>query len=254
MKHQKEKIQLYITDSNGLVSKTTMSSIIYKKKLTKEKESIPYANEEAVDLIISKSLSHNQYRLLYLGAKKRHSRLYPSEYLVNKSRMKCIPKNDKITENCVEVPIDQLLSHTIERIIEVKKQRVIRAIGRQNGRPLKLKLYVTYGWDGAFDQARYNLKSIMRVEDGHLVASSLNYLMLVTEDGEKIFRNKTPGSVRFNRIIRLSYEKETDQLSEKLFLEYLKAFEALKIMEFEVDSNMVSYPNQQNTFYLLQCV
>lgn len=112
--------------------------------------------------------------------------------------------NKKLASS-VKVPVKYLLEHTIDRLIVASKEKLQQIFSSRKFNSINTHFYMSYAWDG-----------------GNLVASSFNYLIWKTEEDEHIFLNDTPGSIRFNRLISLNYERESEELSLKIFKEFKK--------------------------------
>ncbi|KAK9728746.1 hypothetical protein QE152_g17049 [Popillia japonica] len=79
----------------------------------------PYSSEEATALSIDTDLGKEDYIYLQKGAKSRGVNIYPPYNVIAKIKKQCYPSKIKITETEVQIPVQDILNHTIERLAYV---------------------------------------------------------------------------------------------------------------------------------------
>lgn len=63
-------------------------------------------------------LSRHQYNVI----RKYASDIFPSYKAVQNEKKKCYPEGIKVTEQTAEVRLQNLLNHTVERIVDSQKE------------------------------------------------------------------------------------------------------------------------------------
>lgn len=171
---------------------------------------VSYSSEEALALICDTQLTVAQYTKLRLEAKSRNANLYPAYKKILEAKRSCYPEKNSITitETNMEIKLQALLDHTVERII-LTKENIINNFSDEDLQ--NLLFTVKYGYDGSGDHAEY--KQIFSNDDGtasdsHIFATSIVPINIVV-GGKILFENPRPSSTRFCRPLRLQFAKET---------------------------------------------
>lgn len=192
----------------------------------KDKLEKPFTPDDAIDVGIKCSLSSNQYRLLGKVTRSRNFKLFPSVKEYNIARRRCWPEGIISSANCVQVSVKNLMTHTLTRLFESRKEVLDCLFDRYQTGLLETEFHVTYGSDGSTGHAQYALKG--GVQDDSMIATTCNYLLLQTcEKKEIVFVNRAPSSIRRNRLIRLEFAKETVDKSRALHHEIETQFNDL---------------------------
>ena len=134
------------------------------------------------------------------------------------------PENISITELKCEVPLQDLIDHTTKRLV--------LHLGLNFTNNEKLKLTFKYGMDGTnakcFKQKSENPAAFC----DSVFSISLLPLQLEMKNTESIlWKNPRPSSTRFCRPIKISFEKETDELCKAEEQNLLQQISQLKDVE-----------------------
>lgn len=174
---------------------------------------IPYSPDEALALICDGNLSVVQYKKLRKGAKARNVDLYPSYHKVVDAKIKCYPDKQSIsiTETNMEIKLQALLNHTVERIM-LTKGDILNNFSDEE--LLNLVFTLKYGYDGSGDHAQYKQKfenDDGAASDTQLFATSVVPIKIEV-NGKTLFENPRPSSTRLCRPLHLQFSKETPAL------------------------------------------
>lgn len=101
---------------------------------------------QALSLLIEARLSHDQYDII----RKYAPDVLPSYKVVQKEKSKCYPTNLIVSEQTAEVPIQNLLDHTVERLSASQKDVLNSASCNE------LTLYSKVGIDGSSGHSEYH--------------------------------------------------------------------------------------------------
>ena len=149
---------------------------------------------------------------------KARSKLTRTSTVLNSKKV-CYPENISVSETTAEQPLQNLLDHTSMRLVnsELVKERILRQAKLIDGDLVtELCLYCKWGFDGATGQSQYK----QNFNTSESTDKSLFSTMLVPLDLRSgtfsIWRNPVPSSTRFCRPIKISYEKETNELCQNL--------------------------------------
>lgn len=176
-----------------------------------------YTASEALALMVDLKLSKPKYEQLRSENKNRNADLLPPYYRVVEAKAECYPPHRFITlsDFGAEVELQHLLNHTIERLIQICDENLIRGLTEP-------KLQVTYKWgmDGASGQSCY--KQIFNNNSGNCSADAsvfmISLLPLQISSADRIiWTNPLPSSTKFCRPIKFNFTKETPENSVKEF-------------------------------------
>ncbi|KAI4465067.1 aspartyl/lysyl-trna synthetase [Holotrichia oblita] len=174
----------------------------------------PYSPEEALALIIDSSMGKEDYIHWQKGAKSRGANIYPPYNVIAQTKRQCYPNNIKITETEVQIPVQDILDHTIQRLAHV--QQDVLLLHHDHEKNSAIKVVYKWGLDGSGGHSIYKqcFANNSLYGDTNIILCTIVPLQMseVTTSGTQIFwQNPSPSSSRYNRIIRLQIEKETKE-------------------------------------------
>lgn len=166
---------------------------------------------EALALMVDLKLSKPKYEQLRSQNKDRNADLLPPYYRVVEAKAECYPPKEFITlsELGAEVELQQLLNHTIDRLIQTCDRNLSQ----------EPKLQATYKWgmDGASGQSLY--KQIFNNNSDNCSDASVFMISLLPLQIEStdtiIWTNPLPSSTKLCRPIKFKFMKETPENSIK---------------------------------------
>ena len=139
----------------------------------------------------------------------------PSIRQNHNAQNRCLPDNEfmHITEISAEIKLQQLLNHTIERILLSPDVKNI-----ENLQILNLELVTKWGFDGTSGRANY--KQVFKNSDGDDSSVSITSLVplklhISGLPNQVIWINNRPSSTRLCRPIRLQFAKENKEITIK---------------------------------------
>lgn len=194
---------------------------------------ISMSHKEAVDFIGSNELSQTQYKKIYEEAKSRNCNMFPCPSSILPTRKECLPDNITVSDNCISAPIEDVALHTIKQMMEVQSDVIDQIFLDEQVDILFTTFDFAHGFDGSSDQKRYNLKSNTRINDGTFVATTLKYLAWRTDSGKIIYYNHTPGSVRYCRVVKLEFTKETPDYTRENNDQLIEGLKRIETVEFD---------------------
>ena len=164
-------------------------------------------------------------------AKAHNADIFPTYQNVLSSKKVCYPENISVSETTAEQPLQNLLDHTSMRLVnsELVKERILKQAKVIDGDLVtELCLYCKWGFDGATGQSQYK----QHFNTSESTDKSLFSTMLVPLDLRSgtfsIWRNPVPSSTRFCRPIKISYEKETNELCQTVLHDIENQIKVLK--------------------------
>ena len=170
----------------------------------------PYTPDEALALLLDARQSKEDYQTMRSGAVKRGCQLYPPYNDVRAAKDKCMPSGMLYEDYSAEVPLQDLLDHTVQRLIKLVEPKC----------PENSTLLLTskVGFDGSTGQSVYKkiasedeLKDVS-VEQSLFLTCLVPLQLKVKETGEIIYNNEKASSTHFCRPIRFQYVKETEEV------------------------------------------
>lgn len=180
---------------------------------------------QALSMLIEAKLSRDQYDTI---RKYVTDDVLPSYKVVQKEKTKCYPENLTVNELTAEVPMQNLLNHTVERISASQKDVF------NNASCNELTLYSKVGFDGSSGHSEYHQRfsNTTDADDKFVFITCLVPLNL-SSTLNVFWKNPCPSSPRYCRPIKITFEKETDSLinreNESILLQ-LNELEPTKII------------------------
>lgn len=170
---------------------------------------IKFSNEEALSLFLDMGLTRETYCIMRTKLREHKSDVFPAYRHLRVSKQEAVPKDCIITEESAEVKLQDLMDHTVRRIIESKTEEEI------NDLPKNLTLISKWGCDGSSGQSAY--KQIIKtdkeetISDANMFMASVVPLRLKSETTEH-WKNPSPSSTHFCRPIMFQYVKESSEV------------------------------------------
>jgi len=173
-----------------------------------DEDVITYTSAEAVLLTIENDLLSRVYKEIRLSAKSRYADIYPTYAEVTKGKFACYPGGIAYNHGVTEVPLQNLLNHTAERILQNQKD-ILSKIQPNTRDRYKVILNLKWGYDGSSGSNEWRKKD-SNVPD--IFCTSLVPVYMKHND-DIVWRNPVPTSVRFCRPFSLQPGKETPELA-----------------------------------------
>lgn len=178
------------------------------------KSPIPYTAVEALAFIIDNKLTKQQYINIRLGSKNRNCDIYPSYENIVVEKKKCYPCNIDNQESSCKIPLQSLLDHTTDRILQIPE------VCKINSNVDNFKMLYKWGCDGSSGHSQYKQKfnddTSSTITDQSMLMFSIVPLELRTNSKtsiennyDVIWKNPSPSSTKFFRPIKYMYKKET---------------------------------------------
>lgn len=182
-----------------------------------DKKPIPYSIDEALALLMDNKLTKQQYVNIRISSKKRNCDIYPPYDDIITGKKKCYPNNVEITESGCKIPLQDLLDHTTNRIIQIPQH--IRPIESHMN---NLEMLYKWGCDGSSGQSQYRINfnqphSPSSTDHDIFMFSIVPLQLRVVEDNINytIWENPRPSSTRFCRPIKFLFKKETKESTKE---------------------------------------
>jgi hypothetical protein len=133
-------------------SDTASSTILEKIKLNPQ----PYIPVEALGVLIDRNLTVDSYNSLHLNLKNRQLPAFPPYYQVLEAKKSCYPDGILVSEREASVPLQNLLQHTLNRILKLNEEVYMRYREiRQYNDNVKCSFIGNWGFDGSTGQSLY---------------------------------------------------------------------------------------------------
>jgi len=182
-------------------------------------------NEDKVlSLLLNAKLTKHQYRLIRLNAKENNSDIYPLYNFIREAKTQCYPPKEafKITESLAEIYLQELLDHTVFRIIQ-SQWKVVDSFSAEN--ITSMTLITKWGFNGSIGHSEYKQKCIEDFSDSQILLTLLEptqlFMSISHSNKQIIWQNPQPSFTRYCRPIRIQFSKETTEISlnEKEYIE-----------------------------------
>lgn len=199
---------VFAAQMNARASGDHETAAILKKSLSPPRDSTTIPSPrltatEALSLLMEAQLSRHQYNVI-----RRYAiDIFPSYKAVQNEKKKCYPEDIRVTEQTAEVPIQNLLNHTAERIVDSQKDVIGAAKSNQ------LTLFSKIGFDGSSGHSEYHQRFLNETDADDKFVFMTCLVPLELTDGKLIlWKNQCPSSPRYCRTSKIIFEKETDYM------------------------------------------
>lgn len=201
-----------------------------KKRL--QKQPVPLTNIEAVAFMHEYALSVNTYIKIQKHFKNRHHNILPSYYMIKPEKYACHPANIKSSQLMVEAPLEDVLRHTVARLLLAYVDVLYRMyVSKQS---ISLTFVCSVGMDGSSEMGFFNSESLLN-KNNNLLSTTLSYLLLYEKSsGTFVFNNMQSSSTRSNRPVKLELTKETKDKCKQEFNRIKETFDSLGPLEFDI--------------------
>lgn len=172
-----------------------------------------YSPEEALGLVVDLGLTKEDYITMRVGAKERGADIYPSYHLIVEAKKMCYPPNITVSEKEAFVPLQDLLTHTAERLTQVQAEVILQNISENSN---IIEIYYKWGLDGSGGHSIYkqNFADNSLYADSNIILCTIVPLQMCQSNNNKkqiFWNNLTPSSTRYCRPIALKIKKENIQ-------------------------------------------
>ena len=184
------------------------------------KNLMKYTPDEGLALVVDGGLSKSTYQLLRNGAEEKGCHIYPLYNDIRFSKSKCYPKNVYVDEYAVNIPLKDLLMHTLERLCDVQAPVLITMLEELT----KLTFRCKAGFDGATGQSVYKQVSHNENIERNLKNEECLFMTCIVplelsgfynNKNVVVWRNEKPSSTAYCRPVRFSFQKETKNVVEE---------------------------------------
>ena len=206
-----------IKSKSGLTAAKARAAISSSAKTSTEK----ITPIEGLAFLLNQNLTKAQYEAIRALSKNKNADIWPSYQKIKKSKLSCRPSEIEVGDSFASVPLQNLLNHTTEQILE--KNESLKAnmtdLAEKNGGYLNAVLIFKFGFDGSGSHSR-PMQPDSEGDTHHkksLLASQLAPLQIVaTVLGENVvlFNCPRPNNPHSCRPIRLSFETENSSAIE----------------------------------------
>lgn len=201
------------------------------------------SNESSLMLKTRLGLSKRRYTGIEKFAKQVHGikLLQPWASMVE-YRNQIIPRHSSPTcDNgylSIKVTLRDMVTCDVTRILELDEvnSKVLELPDRADNKTIDCTMHVTSGVDSATGFSHYNQAEILKKDDS-LLSEHVMSLMLLTEGGETMWTNPNPQSDTFCRAKSMSWVKETDSITRKIFAEFFQELEDINRNPILVSAN-----------------
>lgn len=172
----------------------------------------PYTPIEALAVLIDRKMTVDTYNFLHSDLQHRGFAAFPPYHQVQEARKTCHPKDIKITEQDAFVPLQNLVQHTFDRLLNIYDELFITVCEKIATENLECTFYINWGFDGSSGQSLYKqcFEDDDRASEGvGLFATTIVPLQIVTNSNQVIWRNRLCQSYRSCRPLCIQYRKET---------------------------------------------
>lgn len=177
----------------------------------------PYSVEEALAIIIDKKMSVEVYNFLHMDLQQRGYPAFPPYYKVLEAKQHCYPELVQVSEREALVPLQSLLIHTLQRIVQMQDDVFQQYCKQAKLNVLECVFEGSWGFDGSSGQAYYKQTfSDGDSDDSNLFTTTFIPLRIRIKSSSTnsviLWMNSAPQSYRSCRPIRVIYEKESREI------------------------------------------
>jgi hypothetical protein len=198
----------------------------YKKAFASQQEKIQtkMTSVSALAMFVEAGLSRRQYEMI----RNTQKQIYPCYSSLQSAKIDCYPDKEayRVTETCAEVELQNLLDHTVTRLLTYLEEIVQNLSNEESN---SLLLLCKWGCDGS-QQTQYKQKFQNDCNsDSNIFQSSFVPLQLICQLNKKlIWQNPTPSSPRYCRPIRIRFVKESNYITNDVILYMKSAISSLR--------------------------
>lgn len=214
----------------------------YNKSFEKNKIT-PYS-EEALAFLINTRMTKDSYNTTRLGAKQRGANIYPSFDKVRSAKLRCYPDGIKVSEVDASIPLQHLLDHTINKLLQTLDYNFINHYDEIDK---EINFICKWGCDGSSGYNEYhqcfsndNEAEHNRKSDASVFLFSLVPLRLTANNKKNneqiiLWENPKPSSIRYCRPIKFIYTKVTPETTRTEVQKVEQDIENLQTTEIVLD-------------------
>lgn len=173
-------------------------------------------SDKALSLLIEGQLSKFQYNTLRTSAMEMNCNLYPNYETVTEAKKRCYPEGIIYTETSAEVPLQNLMDHTVQRLF-LSLTDVLQLL--TTNQLQNLRLISKWGCDGSGCHSEYKQRfENIGQSDANMLITSIVPIQLVCDLNQTvlIWQNPRPSSPRYCRPLKLEMAHETAELSRSV--------------------------------------
>jgi hypothetical protein len=182
--------------------------------------------------LIENDLTKKQYINIRISAKNRNCDIYPPYKSIIEAKQKCYPSNMQISEHRCEIPLQNILDHTVSRILQIEK------IKKLEENMDNFEILYKWGCDGSSGHSQYKQKfqssTPSSISDSDLFLFSLVPLQLrctIQQENSIIWKNPRTSSTSYCRPIKFMFAKETAESTRKEVKDIETQIESLNATE-----------------------
>jgi len=232
----------------GKISESSERPKKIRKTTTVESPITPKTSQDALGFILDYSISKNVYTNMRLESKESGADIWPPYNNVRAVKTECRPPKNVISikETEAEVPLQSLLNHTAERIVQLQKEVILHCMQGTNDTVIDAVLMCSWGFDGSSGHSTYKQgyqfvnadNADVCNGDGNIFATTLIPLQLLTTDSSNVvlWFNRTSQSARFCRPIKLQYVKESEAVIKMQKHNIDEQIDKLEVFEVLLDN------------------
>lgn len=183
----------------------------YLKDFNKLKSPQVIDDDKAVALMIDAKMSVLDYKKTRNIVNSNGAKILPGYEKVKVAKNKCRPESIEITESLANISWQNLLTHTIKRIVELCEDEIEKEFGSYTG-IIPMQFLGTYGYDGSSGHTTHQ----QNVQEASVATCSLFSTHMVpislkAVDGKRFWLNESPSSASWCRPKKYELVKESKQ-------------------------------------------
>ena len=174
----------------------------------------------ALGFLLNQNFTRAQYNAIRAISKEKGADIWPSYKDIQSAKLECRPEGVEVTDHSAFVPLQQLLDHTVKRILELDQsiEKNLQKIAEENDNQVTATLIFKYGFDGSGSHQRQMQpdRAGDHSEVKSLVATQLVPLQIfvnVEDTDQAIWDCSRPNNPHTCRPLRLSFETENKETS-----------------------------------------
>ncbi|XP_062538769.1 uncharacterized protein LOC134207057 [Armigeres subalbatus] len=172
------------------------------------------SDEETFEYFLDCDMS----KYVYEQTHKKNPARFPTYKVIQKMKAICSPPLDSIekTATKIQVRIQSLMQHTVERIVKSLKHEINQYMDENNQDFVEMVLLSSWGMDGSTGYSQYHqsFPGTNQQDDSDVfsVTTTPIHLYLLSNRKHIFWYNLTPQSIRYCRPIMLEFVKESKQV------------------------------------------